>query len=188
MGWNLTWDYSLIFHPIRFNFSCKISKTKPFHNYPALIHHQRRLLWVWQRCQWKRGIVKLEQSQCSITPTPSWAASKDGILKPKNSTSKPSQQRATTHLRRFQTWLAPFFCYQSYQISYLSPSSPHVFPCGCDYRFLSWAFPYSQYPVSTGRTDNTSCRLFQKSCLSIQPAEMESSSTGRIFFLFVCLF
>lgn len=100
MGWNLTRDCSLISHPIHYNFSGRISKTKPFLTTQAWFITKGDILWVGHRSRWKRsGIVELEQSWCSITPTPSWAVSKEGILTPKNSTSKPSQQGATTHLR-----------------------------------------------------------------------------------------
>lgn len=172
MAWNLIWEYSLISHPIHYNFSGNISKTKPFLTTQPWFITKGDILWVWHRFQCKKsGIVELEQSWCTIQ----LGCQQRGNSDTKEQQTIPAESHNASQ-RMPQTWLAPFFCDQPYQNSYLSPSSPHVFPCACDYRLLSWAFSVLSIQSQQARliTPIADCSKKKKrSCLSIWLTEME---------------
>lgn len=188
MGWNSTWDYSLISQPIHYNFSGKISKTKPFQTTQSWVITKGGVLWAWHRSRWKKsGIVELKQ------PLVQHHSNTHLVLNCETKGMEFCTALANHHSREpqhpsedFTDLICTIFLLPTIPKLLLIPQFSLSFALWSWLQVSLFSLPYSQYPVPTGRTDNTSCRLLKKKklvCLSGQQKLNHLEQVELIFFL-----
>lgn len=188
MAWNLTWDYSLISHPIHYNFSGKASKTKPFLTTQPWFITKGGVLWAWPRSRWKKsGIVELEQSPVQhhsqqLAGLPARVEFWNQRTALANHHSREPQHTSED----FTDLTCTIFLLPTIPKLLLTPQFSTPFSLWSWLQVSLFSLLYSQYPVQQAQliTPVADCSK-KRNCLSIWPIEVESSWTGIIFFCFL---